>query len=244
MAARLDEIADGIYRISVLVESFDPRPLTFNQFVVLADQPLLMHTGMRSIYPDVRQAVSRLIPLDDLCWVAFGHIEGDECGALDNLLRDAPGAKVACGTLMRDVMVDDLIGRPPLVLGPDAVLDLGGRRLRPILTPHVPHNAEAWLLYEEVTNTLFCGDLLAQYGQGPALVESCDVVERSRRDEVALASAPPGPAVSDTLTRLAQLQPHTLAVMHGASFQGDGGAVLRALAEHESMSTGRNEMAV
>ena len=215
----IDEVADGIYRVSTLVpDAVAGRGVTVNQFVVLADEPLVFHAGLRSCFRATVAAVARLVPLDRLRWLSFGHVEADECGAMNDYLAAAPHLQVAFGALGCQISVADVADRRPVPLAPGAVLDLGGRRVVVIPTPHAPHNLEAQVLYEETTGTLLCGDLFTQLGRGPAIT-TASLVDAALDAEVPLA-----------LDRLADLEPRTLAVMHGSSFEGDGGRALRELA--------------
>ena len=170
METDVNEIADGIYRFSTFVPDIGPTGFTFNQFLVDADEPLLFHTGQRGMFPLVSAAIAAVMPVERLRWITFGHLEADECGAMNQFLAAAPDAQVAHGALGCMVSINDLADRPPRPLGPDEVLDLGGKRIRNLDTPHVPHGWDAHVLYEETTGTLFCGDLI-QPGrrQGPAL---------------------------------------------------------------------------
>jgi flavorubredoxin len=231
MDTHLDEIADGIYRISsYLPDVAPPHGFTFNQFLVMADEPLLFHTGMRSTSPAVIAAVARVLPLQRLRWISFGHVEADECGAMNVLLDAAPEARVAFGELGCQLSIDDLADRPPRRLASGEILDLGGRRIVQLPTPHAPHNWEAQVLFEETTRTLLCGDLFAQIGRGPAVTNG-DLVDPALDTEAMFLSAPPGPAVPTALRRLSAYEPRTLAVMHGSSFEGDGRAALTDLAD-------------
>jgi flavorubredoxin len=226
----VDEIADGIYRISTwLPGAVGGRGLTINRFLVLAEEPLLFHTGRRADLADTLVAIDRLVPLERLRWLSFGHVEADECGAMNELLAVAPALEVAFGELGCALSVDDLADRPPRRLAPGEAIDLGGRRVAVIPTPHAPHNQEAQVLFEETTGTLLCGDLFTQLGAGPAVTTAC-LVEQALEAEKALAAASPGGAVPMALDRLADLEPRTLAVMHGSSFEGDGATELRELA--------------
>jgi flavorubredoxin len=227
-STHLDEIADGVYRISTYMEQFD---ITVNQFLLLAEEPLLFHLGFRSTFPDVRDAIARVMDPRRLRWLSFGHVEADECGALNQWLTLAPEAKVAFNPLGCMLSLDDLCDRAPLPVGPDDVLDLGGRRARILHTPHVPHNWEAQVMFEETTGTLLCGDLCATMGAGAATTADADwLVSTAIEAEAAFPASPPGPAVPDTLRQLAGLSPKVLAVMHGPSFDGDGGGLLQSLA--------------
>ena len=228
--SRVDEVADGIYRVSTyLPDGVASHGLTINQFLVLADEPLLFHAGLRTTFPETVAAVGRLIPVDRLRWLSFGHVEADECGAMNHYLAAAPRLEVAFGSLGCRVSLQDMADRPPRSLAPGEALDLGGRRVVAVPTPHAPHNLEAQVLYEETTGTLLCGDLFTQLGPAPA-VTTDSLIEAALDAEKVLRTAPPGDAVPRALEHLAGLEPCTLAVMHGSSFEGDGGAALRELA--------------
>jgi flavorubredoxin len=226
----IDEVADGIYRISAsLPGAVAGRDITINQFVVLADEPLLFHTGLRACFPGTAAALARVLPLARLRWLSFGHVEADECGAMNLVLAAAPQAAVAFGALGCAMSLDDLADRRPRRLAPGEALDLGGRRVVAVPTPHAPHNLEAQVLYEELTGTLLCGDLFTQLGAGPAVTSSCLVGAALEAEDVMRATSPGG-AMPDVLDRLARLEPRTLATMHGSSYEGDGGGALRELA--------------
>src|SRR5262249_41933971 len=152
-----------------------PGGFTFNQFLVLGDEPLLFHTGPRRMFPLVREAVARLTPPEKLRWITFGHYEADECGSMNDWLAIAPRAEVAHGQTGVMVSLNDMADRPPRILQDDETIDLGGKRVRWMDTPHIPHGWEAGLIYEETSNTLLCGDLFTQTGNDAALTEK-DIV--------------------------------------------------------------------
>lgn len=230
METKINEIADGIYRLSTWVPNVaPPAGFTFNQFLIDGEEPLLFHAGHRQMFPLISDAVSRIRPVEDLRWITFGHVEADECGGMNQWLAAAPRAQVAHGALGCDVSLNDLCDRPPRPLSYGEVIDLGSKRVRHIDTPHVPHGWEARILYEETTGTLFCGDLFTQLGNGPALVTT-DIVEPAIDAELMFHAMTMAPNTTPVLASLADLQPTTLALMHGSSFTGDGGAALRNLA--------------
>jgi flavorubredoxin len=230
METRVDEIAAGIYRLSTLVPQIaPPAGFTFNQFLVLGDEPLLFHTGLRRMFPLVRAAVDRIVPSERLRWISFGHYEADECGAMNEWLAAAPCAEIAHGQTACDVSLNDMADRPPRKLADGEIIDLGGKRLRYIDTPHVPHGWEAGVLYEETTSTLLCGDLFTQLGDGPALTEG-DIVGPAIVAEDIFKASCLSAAMGPTIRRLAALAPRTLALMHGPSFSGNGAAALTGLA--------------
>jgi flavorubredoxin len=225
------EIAEGIYRISTYVTDVaPPAGFTFNQFLVVAEEPLLFHTGPRAMFGLVSQAVGRIVPVESLRWITFGHVESDECGSMNQWLAAAPFSEVAHGGIGCMVSLQDLADRPPRALADGEVLDLGGKRVRHIDTPHVPHAWEARVLYEETTGTLLAGDLFTHVGNGPALTTD-DVVEPAMETEAMFRYTSLAPDLPLVINRLADLEPRTLALMHGSSFTGDGGAALRSLAD-------------
>lgn len=224
------EIADRIYRISTYVPDAAPGGFTFNQFLIDADEPMLFHTGARGMFPVVSEAVARIVPLEKLRWIGFGHVESDECGAMNHFLAAAPRAEVAHGALGCMVSLNDLADRPPRALADGEVIDLGGRRIRHIDTPHVPHNWEARVIFEETTGTLFCGDLFTHAGQVDPLT-SDDIIGPALEAEDLFHATALSPETGRTIRRLAALQPRTLALMHGASTQSRCEESLLALAD-------------
>jgi flavorubredoxin len=230
METRLDEIGDGIYRISTCVPGITPDGFTFNQFLLLADEPLLFHCGMRKLFPLVAATARRVLPLERLRWISFGHVEADELGAMNEWLAAAPHAQVVHCATGCGVSINDLADRPPRVMADREVLDLGGKRVVLLETPHLPHGWEAIVMHEEITQTLLGGDLLTASGDGPALTRESplEAVLAAERRFHAWALAP---GSAQRIERLAELRPRLIAAMHGSSYEGDGGRLLRELAE-------------
>lgn len=231
MYTRIDEIAPDIFRLSTHIpEVAPPAGFAFNQFLVRGEEPFLFHTGMRALFPLVSDAIGQVLGnVDMLRWISFAHVEADECGAMNQLLAVAPRAEVIHGELACMVSLNDLADRPPVVAG-DEPLDIGGHRLRFLPTPHVPHNWESGLWFDETSQVLFAGDLFTAIGDGPALAP--DLLEGAVLGEEIFHSTSIGAATVPTLRSLADLSPTTLACMHGPSFTGDGGGQLRSLAAY------------
>jgi flavorubredoxin len=230
METQVDEIAAGVYRLSTFTDAV-AGGFTYNQFLVTGDDALLFHSGKRLMFPAVSAALGKVLPLERLRWVSFGHWEADESGALNLWLEAAPNAEVAVGTLGTFISGTDQAIRPPRPpLADGEVLDLGGKRVRWIDTPHVPHGWDAGLLFEETTSTLLCGDLFTHTGAVPALTEN-DVVGPAGAAEDLFGATCLTAATGPTIRRLAGLAPRTLGIMHGASFRGDSAAALHALAD-------------
>jgi flavorubredoxin len=224
---QVDEIASDVYRFSTYVSEAD---IVFNQFLIDAEEPLLFHTGLRGLYPLVSAAVERVLPVERLRWITFGHLEADECGAMNAWLAAAPRAEVAHGELGCLVSVNDMADRPPRPLQDGEVLDLGGRRVRRIETPHVPHGWDAGLMFEETTSTLLCGDLFTAVGESPALTGQ-EITGPALRAEDLFRATCLTPATGSTIRALAELQPATLGLMHGPAFTGDCARALQDLAD-------------
>jgi len=222
------EIADGIYRISTPVAV--PGGFSFNQYLVLDDEPLLFHTGPRRLFPSVRSAIASVVPVERLAWIGLSHFEADECGALNELLAAAPRATPVCSRIAAMTSIDDVADRPARALADGETLVLGRHRLRWFDTPHVPHAWECGLLLDETTRTLLCGDLFTQGGRGETPLTEADILGPSEAFRAPLDYFAHAPATGAVLERLAREAPATLACMHGSAWRGDGAALLRALA--------------
>lgn len=232
METKIDEIAPDLFRLSTYVAKID---LQFNQFLVKDDEPLLYHTGLRGMFPLVRDTVAKIMDPASIRWISFSHFEADECGALNEWLAVAPGAEPFCGVIGALVNINDFIGGKARVMTTGGVLETGRYRFRFLETPQVPHAWDATFLFEESCATLFCSDLLLQNGDLCPLTEE-DVVEPARRALLAYEAGPLAhvyPYASwtgSTINMLADLRPKLLAIMHGSSFKGDGERVLREAA--------------
>lgn len=223
----VNEVADGIYRLSTYVESAN---LVFNQYLVTAEQPLLFHCGMRQLFPLISSAAAKIIPLDRLRWVSFGHFEADECGSLNQWLAMAPEAVVVFGQIGCMVSVNDFSDRPPKAISDGDSISLGDRELLYIATPHVPHGWDAGLLFDKKTSTLLCGDLFTALGRHDP-TSRADLVGRALQAEDMFGATALTPSTKPTIKRLAALNPQALATMHGPCFEGDCVAALHELAE-------------
>jgi flavorubredoxin len=230
----ITEVAPDLFRISTFVPESN---LQFNQFLVRDEQPLLFHTGMKGLFPVVRDAVATVLAPDTIRWIGFSHFEADECGALTEWQTLAPAATAVCTLVGKLVSVDDVVARRPAQAMADGeVLNTGTYRFRLLQTPHVPHCWEACLLFEETRGTLLCSDLFQQNGDvGPSTTS--DVVGQFRQVLTEYQQGPFAhympytPHTEPTLQRLAALRPRTLATMHGSTFVGDGARALADLAQ-------------
>jgi flavorubredoxin len=231
MTAQVNEIADGIFRLSVLVPEIGaPAGFTFNSFLVLDDEPLLFHAGQRGMFARFSQALASLVPLERLRWISFGHIEADECGAMNLWLAAAPQAQIVHGATACSISLNDLADRSPRSVANGELITSGRRRVRYIDTPHVPHAWESGLIYEETAGILFCGDLFTQFGTAAETTD--DIVAPAITAETAFHSTSVGAATAPTIRKLAELEPNTLALMHGPTFHGDCAAALNRLADY------------
>jgi flavorubredoxin len=225
------EVSDGIYRINTPVVFESGNGFSFNQYLVMDDDPLLFHTGPRKMFPLVREAVASLLPPGRLRYIAFSHVEADECGSLNEWLAAAPQSAPLCGSVAAMVSIQDLADRSPRVLADSEALSLGKHDVRWFDTPHLPHAWECGFLMEERTRTLLCGDLFTQGGADLAPVTESDILGPSEAFRHTMDYFSHTKHVRVMLDRLASTQPTTLACMHGSAWRGDGAGLLRALAE-------------
>jgi len=231
MRTEVHEIAPGIRKLSTFIADAPPAGFGFNQYLIEAEEPLLFHCGGRGLFPLVSAAAATVVPLERLRWISFGHVESDESGSMNAWLAAAPHAQVAHGAIACMVSLNDLADRPPRALADGEVLDLGGKRVRWIDTPHVPHAWESGLMFEETTATLLCGDLFTQVGPHPPVTRESIVPAAIAAEEAFHATALTRDTAA-TIRKLAALAPKRLAVMHGAAFEGDCASELMRLADY------------
>ena len=224
------EIADGIYRINTPVK-IPGNAFNFNQYLIVDDEPLLFHTGLRKMFPLVREAVASVLPPDKLRHISFSHVEADECGSLNEWLAVAPQAAPLCGNVAAMVSIGDLADRPPRALTDGEGLSLGKHTVRWFDSPHLPHAWECGFLMEETTGTLLCGDLFTQGGSTHPPVTESDILGPSERFRLKMDYFSHAKNARGMLERLAATKPTTLACMHGSAWRGDGGKLLLALAD-------------
>jgi flavorubredoxin len=230
MSTHIDEIGDGVYRVhTALPPAVVPGGFSFNQYLVVDDEPLLFHTGPRSIFAGVRAAIAKVMPIEKLRHVAFSHYEADECGAMDAILALAPGA-TPLASRTQAMINGDAFERRPRALADGEAVSTGKRRFRWLDTPHVPHAWECGYLFEETTRTLLCGDLFTQNGSGDAPIVDTDILGPSTAFAKVMDYWARSPTTGAVLERLAALEPTTLACMHGHAWRGNGGKLLRELA--------------
>ena len=224
------EIADGIYRINTPVKIEGAGGFSFNQYLIVDDEPLLFHTGPRKMFPLVLEAVASVVPPESLRYIAFSHVEADECGSLNEWLAAAPGSVPLCGAIAAMVSINDLADRPPTALADQELLPLGRHRVRWLDAPHLPHAWECGFLMEESTRTLLCGDLFTQGGSDLPPITESDILGPSEAFRQTMDYFSHTTRARAMLEKLAAADPTTLACMHGSAWRGDGAKLLRALA--------------
>lgn len=239
----IHEIADGIYRINTPVPLPDGAGhFSFNQYLIVDDEPLLFHTGQRRLFPLVSEAIAHVLPLARLRYLGLSHVEADECGALNDFLAAAPHAVPVCSRIAAMTSIGDLAARPPRALADGELLVLGKRRVRWFDTPHVPHGWDCGLMLETSTSTFLCGDLYTQGGDGRVPLTEGDILGPSEAFRAPMDYFAHAPHTAEVLERLAQERPRTLACMHGSAWRGDGAALLRALAR--SLTAARTDVPI
>jgi flavorubredoxin len=230
----VQEIADEIYRINTPVEIAGAGGFSFNQYLIVDDEPLLFHTGPRKMFALVREAVASVAPVERLRHIGFSHLEADECGSLNEWLRAAPQSAPLCGSVAAMVSIDDIADRKARALADGDPLSLGKHLVRWVDTPHLPHAWECGYLIEERTGTLLCGDLFTQGGIGHTAVTESDILGPSEAFRRSMDYFSHTKNARMLLEKLASTHPKTLACMHGSAWRGDGATLLRALADELS----------
>ncbi len=227
---RIDAIEDGIYKIHTPIREI-PGGFSFNQYLVVDDEPLVFHTGPRRMFPLVREAIASVLPIEKLRWIAFSHVEADESGAINEFLAAAPHARPVCSMVAAMVSMNDLADREPRPMKDGEAMTLGKKTVRWLDAPHLPHAWENGFLLEETTRTLFSGDLLTQGGADHPVITESDILGPSEAFRKVMDYYSHGKNLGPLVEKLAATAPRTLACMHGAAWRGDGGKLLRALGE-------------
>jgi flavorubredoxin len=225
----VDEVARGIFRICTPMDVI-PGGFTFNSYLVVDEEPVLFHTGMRKMFPLTMEAVKAVMPIEKLRWIGGSHFEGDEYGALNDLLAVAPEATPFGSEIGVLTSVNDFANRAARGLSDGEEFSIGSRRLKWLYTPHIPHGWDCGVLFDISTNTLLCGDLFTQPGSNMPPVTETEVLTASETMRHAMDYYAHATGTSKVLERLAALRPTTLACQHGSAYRGDGGSLLRALA--------------
>ena len=225
----IHEIADGIYRINTPVGLPGAGQFNFNQYLVVDDEPMLFHSGLRKMFPLVREAIAAVMPVERLRYIGLSHFEADECGALNEFLAVAPQAEPLCGQVAALVSVNDYADRAARALADGEELSLGHHRIRWFDTPHMPHGWECGLLMDMSTRTFFCGDLFTQGGTGEVPLTESDILGPSEAFRGPMDYYAHAPNTHAVLEKLARENPSTLACMHGSAWRGDGAKLLREL---------------
>jgi flavorubredoxin len=227
---RIDEIEEGVYRIHTPVREM-PGGFSFNQYLVVDEEPLVFHTGPRRMFPLVRQAIDSVLGVDKLRWIAFSHVEADESGALNEFLAAAPHARPLCSRIAAQVSVNDLADREARGLTDGETITIGKRTLTWLDAPHLPHGWECGYLADVKSHTLFCGDLFTQPGADHEPLTEGDILTPSEAFRQKMDYHSHTKRARSLIEKLAATQPRTLACMHGSAWRGDGAKLLRALGD-------------
>jgi flavorubredoxin len=228
--ASITEIAPRLHRISVAMPpALIPGGFSFNQYLLVDEQSLLFHTGPRKLFPLVRAQIEKVLPLDQLDYIAFSHVEADECGSLPEFLSAAPKARPVCSDIAAMVQIRDLVDVDPIGLADGQAVEVGRHKLVWQSAPHLPHGWECGYLFDETTGTLFCGDLFTQPGTGERALVEDDIVEASEAFRARLDYFSHSVRTPALIGKMAGLRPELLACMHGSAWAGDGAAHLRKL---------------
>ena len=215
--AQVDEVADGIYRIS----TFDPRKrLQFNQFLIEDELPALIHTGTYPMYEDVRRSVAEVLDPKRLAYVVCPHFEADECGGMGRFVAQAPQAVLACSDLGARINLTQWDYSGPVRGFRDGdTVGLGERKLRFLETPHV-HHWDSMMVFEETTGSLFPADLYVQSGDQPPVVRENlgkEMCKLYREWGIFAATEP----VLGVVDRIEKLDARWIHPMHGGSLPKD-----------------------
>lgn len=228
---RIDEVAAGIYRINTPVQvDAIPGGFSFNQYLIVDEEPVVFHAGYRKMFPLVSEAISKVIPLASIRHIGYSHFEGDESGAMNEFLGVAPRATPFASAISVLTSLADQVDVSARGMGSGEEFRTGAKTLRWMDTPHVPHGWDCGVLFDVTTGTLLCGDLFTQPGAETPPVTSSEVLTASELMRGAMDYYAHATRTRPILESLAALKPATLACQHGSAYRGDCAALLLELA--------------
>jgi flavorubredoxin len=236
----VDEVAAGTYRISTPLNVI-PGGFTVNSYLIDDGEPMLFHAGYRKLFPCTLEAVKKIMPAERLRWIGGSHFESDEYGALNEFLAIAPNATPFGAEVGVMTSINDFATRTARGFRDGEEFSIGGRKMKWLYTPHVPHGWDCGVLFDLSTGTLLCGDLFTQPGAGMAAVTESEVLSASEAMRGMMDYYAHATSTTAILERLAGLSPSMLACQHGSAYRGDGAALLRELAATIERSSQRVE---
>lgn len=226
--ATVAEVAADIYRINVEAPG---SPVSFSFFVIDDEQPTLIQTGFGRMFNESIEAVKQVIDPTRLRYVVVPHFEGDECGALNHFLGQAPHAEAVGSPIGVLTNLSDFALRPPVAVDDETVLDLGQHKLRFLITPYV-HQWDSLLAYDETTRTVFTSDVFITPGSGPAVTDQ-DRTEEMLATYKAIGIFPSREHLDAALDQIEAVNPKTLACHHGSVIDGNIQRYFKALREND-----------
>jgi flavorubredoxin len=226
--AEITEIAADTYRINVAQSG---KPVSFSFFLINDEQPTLVETSYRRLFPETIDAVRKIIDPASIRHIVIPHFEGDECGALNLFLEVAPHAIPLAGPVGTATSIPDFADREPIMVDEETDLDLGAHRLGFLVTPYV-HAWDSILAYDRTTGTLFSSDLFMQPGHGPASTDA-DISEEMVDYIRTIGLFPSRAHLDAALDKIETLGPTALACHHGTVKTGNIPRYLAAFREHD-----------
>jgi flavorubredoxin len=214
IGVEISEIRDGIYRIAGFNDTFG---ITYNQFLVTDERPMLIHTGPIGMYTKIEEKLKEVIPIQKLTYVAFLHFESDEWGGMAVL--DSADARLVCSDLSSTLNLTGWYNVPSdhISFWDNEILKTGKRQFRFIMTPHV-HHWDSMMIFEETTKSLFPSDLFIQPGNNKPVISDdlSDSMINLYKGVGIFSSETP---VRRTTKRLIDLSPNMVYPMHGSCIE-------------------------
>jgi len=160
-------IYQDLYQFSTYSSPID---LSFHQYLLLTDEPMLIHTG------NIQQAEA-LIPqlkttLNDkaLKYIFISHFESDECGGLSLLLKHFPEAKPICSKVTARQLSGFGITNDVIIKNPGEKIIMVDSELEFISYLSEMHLWEGLLLIENKRGIFFSSDLMFRLGKADGSV--------------------------------------------------------------------------
>ena len=157
-----------LYQFSTLIPQIK---LTFNQYLLLTDEPILIHTG------NVKQAEAMIPQLKEVLngrnleYVFISHFESDECGGLSIILKNFPKAKVVCSQITAQQLSGFGLIDEVIIKKPGDKIKTADYELEFIGYPSEMHLWEGLLAIENTRGIFFSSDLMMSFGEEMGIVK-------------------------------------------------------------------------
>jgi flavorubredoxin len=203
-------IYDDLYQFTSYIP---PINLSFHQYLLLADEAVLVHTGSMDQTQLLIPQLKEVLGNKKLKYVMVSHYESDECGGLSLILENFPEVITICSEITARQLLGFGITNNVIIKKPGDLLIGKDYEFEFIKYPSEMHLWDGILFMENKRGIFFSSDLIFSMGD----VKS-EIIEGDWHKEIETISLDqiPSPAQREAIQqKLSKLNPKFAAVGHG-----------------------------